>query len=351
MLVVSSLAGLGCPKAEEKKDTPAAADKKGGDDDSSDDPVKKKGKKKKDDVTDDDDSAKDKKKKPDDPALADDALDGGRIEDGGTVAKTPVPAGCAPDASGKLGAKPRLVASAGEPGAAIAVWAKGGETAATMFAVTLHADGKCYVDYVSFGSTDPTQTFVGFDFPKGTVAATAGVAERGSNSFVGFRVLYGEPQKKGGELHTESFARFYGYEHAEGEPYSCAAIAGGKGCAMYQKPLVAHVGTGCTAAKGGGPPVGAPTIGGGVANAGKLPTIGGTISGPRLDPGVLAIVDAGVDAGTCNGPTCATSAFMVKEKDHVYVRVAAGKPTACDPAGGPRVGDTWFFADSAWKKR
>jgi hypothetical protein len=353
--------GVGCPQPAPEKatdndnakdDDKSEKGKKKKKDDEEDD---KKKKKKKDDDKDGDDD----KKKPDDQA-ADDQLDGGRLDDDGGVlpATAPIPPGCGPDPAGKLGAKPKLLSSGGQPGASIAVWGKAGETPLSHIAITINADSRCYVDYLEAPpAPDSTLQWMGFDLPKGAVQSMSGIAERGANSFVGFRVLVNHPFRVGSELHVDTEARFYGYVHADGVPYSCGTIPGEKGCAMYQKALVAHEVTSCTMAKGGGPPVLAqiqikkPTIGGGL----KVPpvTIGGVDAG-IADASIIALVDAGADAadgGTCNGPLCTTNAYMVKEKDHIYVRLSAGKPKACEVSSGPKVGDVWYFDESSWKKR
>lgn len=362
LLSVLSLSSLGCPKADDPKPSPS--------DDSTKDDSKKKKKSQADD--DDDSSSKTKKKK---PKQADDDDDKTKPKDDGSEAlddqghnvnpavippTTPVPSACAPDPAGKLGPKPKLLASAGEPGASMAVWGKAGETPLSNLAITIHADGRCYVDYLAFTvepGVDPTAQFMGFEVPKGAVSGMTGVAERGASSFVGFRVVYDSPMRSGQELHVDTKARFYGYVAANGVPYSCAAIPGEKGCAMYQKPLVAHVGEKCALEKGGGPAdvlLGQLQpkikIGGGAPPATSLTIVAPPIVAP--DAGALIVVDAGsADGGTCNGATCATNAFMLKETDHIYVRLAAGKPKACTPSSGPRAGETYYFDEGAWKKR
>lgn len=333
LVVVPALA-VGCPQQEQKKETAS----KSGDDDES---TKKKDKKKK---SGDDDSTGDDDDSTASPHASSDA----------GLAAAPVPAACAPDAAGKLGAKPKLLASGGEPGVSIGVWGKNGEAPLSNIGITLHADGRCYVDYIESHGDDPSAQWAGFDLPKGSVGASSGVSERGKNSFVGFRVSINEVMRKGGEAHTDTFTRFYGYVHAEGEPYSCGAIAGEKTCAMYQKALLVKSESACTAAKGGGPidPLAQIKMNG---PAGKIPPIGSIqIQLPSIAGADAAVPDVGlsVDAGTCNGATCVTNAFLSKESEHVYVRVSAGKPNACDTVmGGPHVGDVWYFDDNAWKKR
>lgn len=367
LLFALPFVGVGCPQPEKEKpagdDDKSKKQKKGDDGDDDDDKGGKKKKKKKDDEGDDEESDKDeakkkKKKEKEEEELAakkaeeeaKNALDGGHSEDGSVAAAIPIPAPCAPDPAGRLGAKPKLLTSGGEPGVSIAVWGKAGETPLSTVAITLHADARCYVEYLQAPPTDPTMQWMGYDFHK--VQAMTGIAERGAANFVGFRITAHEPFRSGQQLQTTTRARFYGYQNANGVPYSCAAIPGEKQCAMYQKPLLAQVETACTVAKGGGPPdpVGQIKIGGGNIEI-KTPDPGALIVVPSTIPTTL--LDAGDDAdgGTCNGPTCTTNAFMVKEKDHIYVRLSAGKPKACDPQGGPKVGDTWFFDESTWKKR
>ncbi len=366
----------GCPQPETKSDKDKS---EGSDDDKKkkskddDDGEKKKKKKKEKDESDDDD---DKKKKKDDSAKDDDAkkdtggvsddLVGGRLDAGVIAPTAPIPPGCAPDPAGKLGAKPKLLASGGQPGASLAVWGKAGETVLSDVAITIHADEKCYVDYVGIPAVPSDQSWMGYAIPKGAVQAMSGISERGSSSFVGFRVVLDEPGKVGTEVHSESRARFYGYVHANGIPYTCNPIPGEKGCGMYQKPLVAHTATACVAAKGGGPGDSLaqikikqpqidlkkppPALGTVIA----IPFDAGVAPSPSLVPGIIAIGDAGADtadSGTCNGPVCSNTAFMIKESDHIYVRVIAGKPKACDPTAGAHVGETWYFDESTWKKR
>ena len=341
----------GCPKPEEKKDTPAAT----GDDD---DDKKSKDKKKKDDESDDDDDKGKKKKKKgdddDDKPSTDDTTNAPHASSDAGPNAAPIPAACAPDAAGKLGAKPKLLASGGEPGVSIGVWAKNGESPLSTIGITIHADNRCYVDYVESHGNDPSAQWAGMELPKASIGASSGISERGKNAFVGFRVTIHEKMRKGGELHTDAFDRFYGYVQQEGQPYSCTPIAGEKTCAMYHKPLLVKSSSSCSIEKGGGPidplaqiKINAPAV------TVKKPTTGGiTLVVPS------ALADAGIpdigllDAGTCNGATCGTNAFLAKESEHVYVRVAAGKPVACDTVmGGPHVGDTWYFDDSVWKKR
>jgi hypothetical protein len=239
------------------------------------------------------------------------------------------------------------------------VWGKNGESPLSTIGITIHADNRCYVEYIESHGSDPTAQWVGMEMPKASVGATSGISERGNNAFVGFRVSINEKMRKGGELHTDTFERFYGYVHAEGEPYSCGPIAGEKTCAMYQKALIVKSETSCSLEKGGGPidplaqikPNIAPAPGGP-----KKPAVGGiTLVVPSNVPdvGIPDVPTIGiVDAGSCNGATCNTNAFLAKESEHVYVRVVAGKPSACDTVmGGPHVGDTWFFDNDAWKKR
>ena len=357
LLLALPVFGVGCPQPEKEKPAATTDEKtkksKGDDDDDDDKGAKKKKKKKKadeadDETTGDDDGAK---KKPDDEAQG--TVDGGHNEDAAAVAAVPIPAPCAPDPAGRLGAKPKLLTSGGEPGISIALWGKGTETPLSTLAVTIHADARCYVDYLPAPPTDPAAQWMGYDVPKGAVSAMTGVSERGAASFVGFRVTYHEPFRSGQELHTTSKALFYGYQNANGVPYSCGAIPGEKQCAMYQKPLLAQTGVACTVAKGGGPPdvLGQIKIGGTPVEI-KKPAPGSTLI--VVPTAIPLLLDAGAgdaDGGTCNGPTCVTNAFMVKDKEHVYVRLSAGKPNACDAGTGPKVGDTWYFDESTWKKR
>ena len=354
LLLALPVLGVGCPQPEKEKPAATTDEKtkdkkkdKGDDDDDDDKGAKKKKKKKKADESDDDttvDAGNDE---------AQGNVDGGHNEDAAAVAAVPIPAPCAPDPAGKLGAKPKLLTSGGEPGISIAMWGKANETPLSTVAVTIHADARCYVDYLAMPPGDPMGgQWMGFDVPKGAVSAMTGVSERGAANFVGFRVTYHEPFRNGQELHSNSKALFYGYQNANGVPYSCGAIPGEKQCAMYQKPLVAQTGVACTIAKGGGPPdvLGQIKIGGGKIDIKQPPPISTLI----VVPSTIPLIDAGAadaDAGTCNGPTCITNAFMVKDKDHVYVRLSAGKPSACDAGSGPKVGDTWYFDESAWKKR
>lgn len=363
-LLFAALLATACSKEEASKDKEkaegesAASKKSKGDDDDSTD----KKKKKKDD---DDGKGSDEGKKPssdDDKSAKGEGTTGGDRSGKGSLVPegTPVPPGCAPDPSGKLGAKPKLIASAGQPGASLAIWQKTGDADSNQpAAITISADGKCYVEYFEMeGGPGNSATLLGYHFEKNAIQAVTGTTESGGATFVGFKVTYTSGAAMDHAI-FDQYASFYGYVHANGMPYSCAKIAGEKGdrCAMYQKPLVVQTSEYCKDGKGGGPPATAPA-----------PTVKGLIKPlTPFDPSKTSAsnapssfappstsaapsASAKSDEPKCDGtPWCSTSATMTKDAEHVYVRVAAGKPKAC--SGSVKAGDTWYFDQNAWKKR
>lgn len=366
LLALGLSLGTACSKEEPKPEEKSAdekADKKSA----------------KDDESDDDSKAKKKKKKADDEPKKDEdepKSEGGRDAKEGVVPEgTPVPPGCAPDPSGLLGQKPKLVSSAGQPGASLAIWQRG-DGDKKQAAITISADGKCYVDYLELKPAAGAEA-LGYSFDKGAIQAVTGTTEKSNATIVGFKVTYTEGVAMGHRM-LDTYGRFYGYVHANGTPYSCAKLAGEKGdrCAMYQKPLVVQTAAACSDAKGGGPPaLGAPSA---ITSTIKLPTglkvppavtaaPSATTATPTTTPSATpsgvpstspsAVPSATPDAGAadsgvaCDGkPTCSTIAGLSKDKDHVYVRASAGKPSAC-PTGQVKIGDTWYFDENTWKKR
>jgi hypothetical protein len=348
--VVLSIVALGfvaCSKEEpktEEKSSEEKADKKKSDED---EPKSKKKKK-----TDDDEEKKDDES----------SSEGSRDSKGSIVPEgTPVPPGCGPDPSGLLGAKPKLVASAGQPGASLAIWQRADDNK-KQAAITVSADGKCYVDYLEMkeGPGNVAQ-LLGYSFDKGAIQAVTGTTEKGGATIVGFKVTYTEGVAMGHRM-LDTYARFYGYVHANGTPYSCNKITGEKGdrCAMYQKPLVVQTSSTCKDEKGGGPTApSAPSvlkIPTGLKLPGAVPPVPSASAAPSVAapiPSAAVVADAGApDSGVkCDGtPSCSTVAALSKDKDHVYVRTSAGKPTACS-TGTVKIGDTWYFDESTWKKR
>ncbi|MGZ5969820.1 MAG: hypothetical protein ACXWP4_19240 [Polyangiales bacterium] len=347
-LLIAILCLVGCPKEEPAKSEEKSGSeektkkKKSADDDDDDKADKKKSKKKSADDDDDDKSAK----KKDEPAPADE--DGKGRKASIVPEGTPVPPGCAPDPSGILGAKPKLVTSAGQPGASMAIWQKEGEK--KMAAITISADGKCYVDYLK-DEEGPgnVAALLGMTFEKGAIQAVTGTTEKSNATIVGFKVTYTTGAAMDGKKSLTTEARFYGYVAANGVPYSCAKIPGEKGdrCAMYHKPLTVETSAFCKMETGGGPPV--PSIAPGVPK--------GLLVQPSASAKATASAPPSTSASTappsgdikCDGtPWCTTSAAMSKDGEHVYVRIAAGKPKACM---GNKIGETWYFEENAWKKR
>ncbi len=343
LLLVSVLAVVACSKEEPTKSDDKSSSEEKSKKKKSDDDDDKPTKKKKKSADDDDEPAK----KPEEPAPSGD--DDGKGRKASVVPEgTPVPPGCAPDPSGLLGAKPKLVTSAGQPGASMAIWQKEGDTRQT--AITISADGKCYVDYLKDeeGPGNVAQ-LLGQIFEKGAIQAVTGTTEKSNATIVGFKVSYTTGAAIDGNKSLSTMARFYGYVAANGTPYSCAKIAGEKGdrCQMYHKALVVETSRSCKMEKGGGPPV----------PSGKAPII--LPKGLSALPSVAAksstsvVPSASASAAPndiqCDGtPTCSTTASMNKDNEHVVVRIAAGKPKACS---SNKIGDTWYFDENTWKKR
>jgi hypothetical protein len=347
LLLVSIFCLVGCPKEEpSKSDEKSASEektkKKKADDDDDDKATKKK---KKADDDDDDKPAK----KAEEPAAGND--DGKGRKASVVPEGTPIPPGCAPDPSGMLGPKPKLVTSAGQPGASMAIWQKEGDT--RMSAITISADGKCYVDYLKDeeGPGNVAQ-LLGQLFEQGAIQAVTATTEKSNATIVGFKVTYTTGAVIDTNKSLSTMARFYGYVAANGMPYSCAKIAGEKGdrCQMYHKPLVVQTSESCKNEKGGGPPVPSlkpPTLGSIPPKALALPP--SVSAKPSVSAPPSASASAAPGDLKCDGtPYCVTTAAMSKDNEHVYVRITAGKPKACS---GGKIGDTWYFEESAWKKR
>lgn len=331
-----------CAKEEPKKEEkPASSD--------DDDDGKKKDKKAKKEKKGDDEEKRDEE----DTGTPDDGVEDVKKDDG-----PPPPALCAPANDSPLGAKPKLLSSAGQPNASVAVWAMAGAPVVGTIAVTLSADKKCYVEYVSapeFAIKD------GVGISKVYVSAANGKGEK-TGATVAFRVAYsvGYRTPAGDVGYWNDEARFYGYAPANGIPYSCKPLDGEKNdrCAMYHKPLTTTVKVACkkvdakTGKFGVESPLGAPSI------VIKTPTIASVIKpiigGAPLDGGIAIplVTDAGADTGSaCPDPQCITTAWLQKENDRVYVRAAAGKPIACGGPGNLHAGETWYFDETHWKKR
>lgn len=335
------------PKKDDKKDEKASSD----DDDK---PAKKKKKKDKDE---DKDKDGDEKVTPEDDASAkEDAGEDTKKDDG-----PPPPAVCAPGKDSPLGGTFKLLSSAGQPGASLAVWSMNPAPVVGTIAVTLSADKKCYVEYL----TAPEASIAdGVGIQKVYVSAASGKGEK-TGATVAFRLAYSHGRRVAGGAQGiwQDLARFYGYAPANGIPYSCKPLPGEKNdrCAMYHAPLEITAKVACkkvdakTGKFGVEPPLGAPSV----ILKGPVGSIVKPLGLPALPDGgvVLALplpdagVDGGADAGACADPECVTTAWLQKENERVYVRAAAGKPTACVGTGKLQVGDTWYFDESHWKKR
>lgn len=344
-----------CTKEEPKKDD--KKDEKPADDDDDDKAKKKKDKKdKKPKKSDDDDKVapEDDAGGPEDVGVEDTKKDEG----------PPPPAICAPGADSPLGAKPKLLSSAGQPGASLAVWAASGAPVVGTIAVTLSADKKCYVEYLPAPETSIAD---GVGIQKVYVSAASGKGEK-TGATVAFRLAYSHGRRTAGGAQGlwQDQARFYGYAPANGIPYSCKPLPGEKNdrCALYHTPLEITVKVACkkvdakTGKFGMEPPLGAPSVVLKAPVGAPLGSLVKPIGLPLPDGGVIALplpdagIDTGgVDAGACADPECATTAWLQKENDRVYVRAAAGKPTACVASGKLQVGDTWYFDETHWKKR
>ena len=127
----------------------------------------------------------------------------------------------------------------------------------------------------------------------------------------------------------------------------------GDRCAIYLAALVVQTSSACKDEKGGGPAAStAPPalklpIGLKVPTTVTTPSATATASAaPSASATVATVPDAGVSDGgvKCDGtPTCSTVAMLAKDADHVYMRTCA--------TGSVKIGDTWDFDESAWKKR
>jgi len=342
-LIFAALCLVACskeePKPTEEKSSEEKAKKKKSDDDDDDKAEKKKKKKKADDDDDDKSDKGDKtEKKAEEPANNDGSGRKASLVPEGT----PIPPGCAPDPSGILGHKPKLVTSAGQPGASMAIWQKEGDNKAT--AITISADGKCYVEYLKEEEgAGNTAALLGMTFEKGAIQAVTGTTEKTNATIVGFKVTYTSGAAIDGKKMLNTTARFYGYVAANGTPYSCAKIAGEKGdrCAMYHKPLVVGTSESCKMETGGGPPPpAAPSI--------KLTLPKGLVVPPKGSASTAPSASASADTKCDGTPWCMTTAAMSKDNEHVVVRISAGKPKACSTN---KLGDTWYFDENTWKKR
>lgn len=351
LLALLSVGLFACSKEEPKKAEESASEEKKKDDSEDEGKTKKKKAKK----TDDEDKPKEDDKPKDEPT------EGSRDGKASLVPEgTPIPPGCAPDPSGLVGAKPKLVTSAGQPGASLAIW-QPADGDKKRVAVTISADGKCYVDYLEMkAGPGNVAELLGYSFEKGAIQAVTGVTEKSGSTIVGFKVTYTEGAAMKHRI-LDTYSRFYGYVHANGTPYSCGKIAGEKGdrCTMYHKPLLVQTSSMCKDEKGGGPPVlAAPSVAPLKLPPGiklPVPTPSTSVSAiPSTVPSAAPSAgDAGVaDAGSeCTGtPTCSTTASMYKDAEHIYVRASAGKPVACSTST-VKIGDTWYFDENTWKKR
>ncbi len=332
-----------CTKEEPKKEEKPASS-----DDEDDKKKDKNEKKKKKDKKADDEEKKDEE----DTGAPDDGVEDVKKDDG-----PPPPAICAPGNDSPLGAKPKLLSSAGQPNASVAVWAMAGAPIVGTIAVTLSADKKCYVEYVhapEFAIKD------GVGISKAYVSAANGKGEK-TGATVAFRVAYsiGYRTPAGDVGYWNDEARFYGYAPANGIPYSCKPLDGEKNdrCAMYHKPLTTTVKVACKkvdakTGKFGVEPLGAPSIVIKTPPIGVKPIIGGAPVDGGIAIPIPLLADAGVDAASaCPDPQCVTTAWLQKENDRVYVRAAAGKPVACGGPGNLHAGETWYFDETHWKKR
>ena len=351
---------LGCPKADEKptsKDDEKSKKKKGDDDD--DEGAKKKKTKKKEDDEGDDTTKKapddDEARKGGSKPVPDDSNPSDRGRGGEKInvidPTTPVPPGCAPADIGKLGAKPKYLTSAGQPGASLAVWASATDTQMKgPFAMTIAADGRCYVHYekVLMEDEDVGAVLRDVKFDKGAIQATNGIDEKGS-TFVGFRVAYTSTWLVKGATITQNEVAYLGYVSAGSVPYSCGPIAGepkSDKCAMYHTPLHVFEKETCVSPTAKGGPTNTPT-----ASPSAAPTAGASAS---ASPSASA--SAGAAGDVCGpDPGCDVKSTLVKEPKHTYMRVSAGaRPHKCVPSRqpiAPRVGDSWYFDGNHWTKR
>ncbi len=381
--LLSMLLMASCSKPEEKTTKDESSEKKKDEDDEQ----KKKAKKKKGDdeekkpAADPDDEAR----KGGDPAPA--SSDGTRGGDKASVIDptTPIPPGCVPPDSGKLGQKPRYVTSAGQPGASLAVWVAASDVAMKgPFAMTISADGKCYVHYEKplMENEKANATLKETKLEKGAIQAVNGVDDKG-NTFVGFRVAYTSSWQTPVSTISQRELLFFGYVSAGGVPYSCAPLTGepkSNACAMYHAPLHLLEKETCTASSSlaSTPPVlasnapspsaspGPPSfvgpklkLGGGSGIASAVPVkpgASGSIAPPKI---ALTAPSAASSAGASDacGPDaeCEVKGVLVKETKATYARVLpSGSAKKCNGSRqpiAPHLGDTWYFDRNRWVKR
>jgi len=387
LFALSALVAIGCPKTEESTKKDESDKKKKSDDDDDDEKKSKKKKKKADDEGEEKKKADEESEQPP-PSEDAGAADKGRGGDKASVIDptTPIPPGCAPAEVGKLGAKPKYITSAGQPGASLAVWASASDTAMKgPFAMTISADGKCYVYYEKprMEQERAGATLQNAKFDKGAIQAVNGIDDKG-NTFVGFRVAYSTTWNTTSTTVTQNEALFFGYVSAGSVPYSCSTPWGepkSSACAMYHTPLHVFEKETCAPLAGAPPTLASvpPTLTS--AAPPKILAAPSTIASiPKLKLGGVGLVpsssasssakplasattapppaassSAKVADGCSPENTCEAKGALVKEPKHTFVRILAGAlPNKC-PASrhpiAPHQGETWYFEGNHWVKR